>query len=125
MNKYLTLLLILAMTLQPLQAVGCDMAKDQAVDQVTQSQNVDPDKKPCADNMPNHDDMSDCCGTSITDDQPVCDHALSCGSCYLGTPLFSSLAKVSSNPSVHHRRIITSGEILPSHDYPLLRPPIS
>jgi hypothetical protein len=125
----MTLLLILAISIQPLQANGCDIDMDQSFGDVTQSHHMSMD----GDSMHGHDtdrkagqhNMPDCCDTEAVNDQQGCEHAMSCGNCYLSTSAISHLSRIVISWPVSYRPEIISGDILPSHDYPLFRPPIS
>lgn len=115
--KLWILILVLAISAQPLQAGSCDM--DMEKNQET-SHHMD------------HSDMdhSDheghkCCDSDESDSPTGCDSNMNCGPCFVSVSMISNLTKLSAEFSHHYTPGLSSGVVLPSHTTPPFRPPIS
>jgi len=116
--KLLILILVLAISVQPLQAGFCDMDMEKnqepshhmgQMDQMDQSDQ----------------DSHDCCDSDNSDSQEGCDGDMQCGFCFANVSAFPSMIKVNVS-WVHQYSLDFSSEfILPSHSSPPFRPPIS
>ena len=135
--KSLCFILIIALTIQPLQAGVCAMAPDQSEDQAQVEQNHHhsmamehaPTMSPNLSNGMNMDhsggEMPDCCDSDTAEQPADCADMTDCGNCYArGSVLVASSAPL-DQWLIQYRVLPTSGEIVPSHAYPPFRPPIS
>lgn len=108
--KVLILFLVLAISVQPLQAGLCDMEASQDASQT----------------MEHSDDMNHgCCDSDDSGSQPECGSMMHCGFC---SATFSTLPKTHDfNPSwvTRYSPGLSSNAVLPSHSSPPLRPPIA
>lgn len=112
--KALTLILILAICAQPLQAGFCAMDMDQG-----QSQGMAHDMD--TENSDGHG----CCDPEESDSGDACESGMHCGFCTAGVSLLPEALRVS--PVWHHGYAfeLSDGRVLPSHASPPYRPPIS
>ena len=111
--KLLILFLVLAISIQPLQAGFCDMdmEKDQEM-----SHHMDSSTK----------DGHDCCDTKASDQQQDgCGDEMNCGSCLSVASALLGMTKASPTWDKQHLQGFASGALLPSHSSLPLRPPIS
>ena len=103
------LFLILAIGVQPLQAVSsCDMEPEQA-----------PMHAVDGDGGNNHD----CCDPDPADTQAGCDHALQCGFCNVLVSNLSVVPIVAIGWDRSYARVLGSGQLTPCHSSPPFRPP--
>ena len=113
--KFLILILVLAISTQPLQAGFCDgdMEKNQET-----SHNMD---------QMNHSDHEshDCCDSDDSDSQEGCDSAMKCGFCSANVPALPIILKLNSAWAHQYYLDFSAEFVLPSHSSPLFRPPIS
>ena len=111
--KTLILILVLAISAQPLQAGVCDMETNQeAAHYLKQMENAG-------------DDRPDCCDSERANSQQGCDQQMYCGFCSAGVSTKSDLHGVTVIWLTLYAQDITSGEIKPSNSHPPFRPPIS
>ena len=116
--KFLILILVLAISAQPLQAGFCDMdmEKNQEIshnmDQMDQMDHTD------------HGDH-DCCDSGDIDSQESCDSEMKCGVCSANVTALPSMIKFNSAWVHQYSLDLSSGFILTSQSSPLFRPPIS
>ncbi len=111
--KTLILILVLAISAQPLQAGVCDMETNQeAAHYLQQLENAG-------------DDRPDCCDSERANSQQGCDQQIYCGFCPAGVSTKSDLQSGAVIWLTHYAQDITSGEIKPSNSHPPFRPPIS
>jgi hypothetical protein len=110
--KLLILILVLAISAQPLQAGACDMDMEKNQEST------------------HHMDMSgpnghDCCDTEDTDSLDGCEAGMNCGMCFVSVSAISSIPR--TVPVWSHLVYLesSSGVILPSHSSPPFRPPIA
>jgi hypothetical protein len=111
--KYLVLLLILAITAQPLQAGSCDMESDHADSHSMEQMDH------------GSDGMPDCCDSDDEEIRADCDIQMSCAACALATPAVSGLQCTSLMSLAGFPQTISAGEITPDHSCPPFHPPIS
>ena len=110
--KLLILILVLAISAQPLQAGVCDM--DMEKNQETT----------------HHMDMSssnghDCCDTEDTESDEGCDAGMNCSMCFVSVSAIPSIPRIVPLWSHPVYRESSMGVILPSHSSPPFRPPIA
>jgi len=110
--KTLTFILVLLISIQPLQAGFCDMESGQEAPQKMQ-----------------HSDAGahDCCDSDDADDsdsQSGCDSMMHCGSCNATVSTLPSILKLSARWATNYSPGLSSGVELPSHSAPPFRPPI-
>jgi len=110
--KFLILMLVLAISSQPLQAGFCDM--DMETGQETSHHMEDSDH-----------DSHDCCDPENTDGQEGCDSEMQCGPCFASVSALPGMIKVNPIWGNHQSWNLSSGIVLPSHSSPPFRPPIS
>ncbi len=111
--KTLILILVLAVSAQPLQAGSCDMETNQeAALHLKQMENAG-------------DDMPDCCDSERANSQQDCDQQMYCSFCSAGVSTKSDLQSVAVIWITLYTQDITSGKIRPSNSHPPFRPPIS
>lgn len=116
--KLLILILILAISAQPLQAGSCDM-------DLEKNQETSHDMSQMGQMDHSDDQKHDCCDTSDTDSEEGCDSQMKCGFCFATVPALPSLNKFNTIWAHQFSLDISPGLILPSHSSPLFRPPIS
>ena len=112
--RILTLILILAVSAQPLQAGFCAMGMDQG-----QSAPMD---------MPldmDHGDSHDCCETESSEAEENCEGGSHCGHCTVASPALPSVLRVPVAWLPVGEFEFSGGVLLPSHSSPPFRPPIS
>ena len=112
--RILTLILILAISAQPLQAGFCAMDMEQG-----QSSEME---------MPTGMDHSDdhaCCDPQDSDSDDACENGSHCGFCTAVTPLMPTVVRVADLWTCAHGFASEGGDLLPSHSSPPFRPPIS
>jgi hypothetical protein len=112
--KFLILILVLAISAQPLQAGFCDMDMDMEKSQET-SHHMDH----------SDDDGHDCCDKNDTDSQEGCGSEMNCGPCFVSVSTLPGLMKVNPVWGHQHYQNLSSDVVLPSHSSPPFRPPIS
>jgi len=110
--RLLILILVLAISAQPMQAGACDMSMDDNQEAT------------------HHMDMSgssghDCCDTEDSNSDKGCDAGMNCGMCFVSVSAMFSIPRVV--PVWSHPVYLesSSGVILPSHASPPFRPPIA
>jgi hypothetical protein len=110
--KFLILILVLAISAQPLQAGFCDMNMEK--------------NQESSHHMDHSDEVNhDCCDSNDADKQEGCGNEMNCGPCFVSVSMLPSLLKVNPTWGSHHSLDLSSGIVLPSHSSPLFRPPIS
>lgn len=108
--KALILLLILAITTQPIQAGFCDMEADQQAPQPMEQM---------------EHGSHDCCDPEQSESQQNCDGEIHCGFCGAVVSAVPGMPGTTINLDHLYSPKHASGAVLPSHSHPLLRPPIS
>ena len=108
--KFLTLLLVLVISAQPLQAGFCDMDLGQ--------------------NTSHHPEQADdtdhgCCDTDDSESLQDCDGKMHCGFCSANASALPDTLKVKATWVNYYSPGLSSGVVLPSHSSPPFRPPIS
>lgn len=112
--RLLTLVLILAISAQPLQAGFCAMGMDQGQSSST-DMSMDMD----------HGDGHECCETDTNEADGSCEGGSHCGHCTLASPAIPSVLRVPVAWQPAGEFEISAGVLLPSHSSPPFRPPIS
>jgi len=110
--RILILLLVLAISTQPLQAGFCDMDSEKGQESSHHMQDSE-------------NAGHDCCDTDDSESQDGCDGEMKCGFCFANLPAIPNALKFSSSWLSHFSLDLSSGVILPSHSSPPFRPPIS
>ena len=113
MMKYLTFILVLLISIQPLQAGFCDMESGQEAPQTMDHSDEG-----------NHD----CCDSDdsdASDSQSGCDSMMHCGSCNAAFSALPSILKFNARWATNYSPELSSGFELPSHSAPPFRPPIA
>jgi hypothetical protein len=110
--KLLALILVLAISAQPLQVGACDMDMENSQDSTRQMDSSGPDGH-------------DCCDTEDSDSDEGCGAGMHCGMCFVSVSAIFSIPRVV--PVWSHPVYLesSSGLILPSHSAPPFRPPIA
>jgi hypothetical protein len=108
--RFLILMLVLAISAQPLQAGSCDMDVGQEASHHSEQ---------------SEDTGHDCCDPDDSESPQGCDGNMNCGFCSANVPALSRTLKVTAVWANSHSPGITSGVVLPSHSSPPFRPPIS
>lgn len=130
-SKYLTLLLILALSLPPLQAESCDMQHGDSPDQQSQQHQQAMDSASHGSMDMSHEmngskhDMHGCCAVDPDVQNQDCGATMDCGTCSAFVSLPSSIAMISGQSAFSYSASMRSGLIVPSHSFPPYRPPIS
>lgn len=112
--KLLTLILILAISIQPLQAGFCAMDMEQGPPQ-DMAQDMD---------MGNSDGHG-CCDPEESDSESACEGGMHCGFCTAGVSLLPEIPRLSPTWHPDYTFSLSAGTIVPSHSSPPFRPPIS
>ena len=109
--KILVLILVLAISAQPLQAGACDMDMEKSQESTERMDMAG-------------SDGHDCCDTEDSDSDEGCGAGMHCGMCFVSVSAISSIPRVV--PIWSHPVYLesSSGLILPSHSAPPFRPPI-
>jgi hypothetical protein len=141
--KSLSFILIIALTIQPLQAGVCAMVNDQGEGQSQNQLEVKTSHQHSVSSGPagamehampmspgmnmDHSDeaMQDCCDSDSADQPTECADMNDCGSCYAGSSVLVALSTPLEQWLIQYKALPSSGEIVPSHAYPPFRPPIS
>ena len=112
--RLLSLILILAISAQPLQAGFCVMGTEQGqpvvMDMSTEM---------------NHGENHDCCETDTPETQESCEGGSHCGHCTVASPALPSVLRVPVAWLPAGEFEISAGVRLCSHSSPPFRPPIS
>ena len=111
------MILVLAISAQPLQAGFCDM--DMEKNQET-SHHMDHSGMDHSD----HEGYK-CCDSDESDSSTGCDSNMNCGPCFVSVSMISNLTKFSAEYTHQYTPRLSSGVVLPSHNTPPFRPPIS
>jgi hypothetical protein len=126
-NKCLTLLLILAMTLQPAQpllAGGCNMPVEQSGHGDHMATNIEGGHAGMQHGSET-ENLPDCCDAGPGNQQNTCDPSMSCAVCVVGTMAVPELPATLAYWHNSQLQTLSPSALPPSHTYPLLRPPIS
>jgi len=115
--KLWILILVLAISAQPLQAGFCDMEMEK--NQETSHQ-VDHSEMDHSDS-----ESHKCCDSDESDSPAGCDSTMNCGPCFVSVSMIANLTKFSSVLTYQHTLSLYSGVVLSSHTAPPFRPPIS
>jgi len=110
--RILTLLIVLAISTQPLQAGICDMDMEKSQESPHHMQDSE-------------NGGHDCCDSDESDSQDGCDSEMKCGFCFANLTALPDTIKLSSTWVNLFSLGLSSGVILPSHSPPPFRPPIS
>jgi hypothetical protein len=115
--KLLVLILVLAISAQPLQAGICDMNMEKNQESSHHMDHSDMD----------HSDTEGhkCCDSDDSESSVGCDSGMNCGPCFASVSMMPSLARFFADFSHSDALGLSPGVVLPSHTYPLYRPPIS
>jgi hypothetical protein len=108
--KFLTLMLVMMISTQPLQAGFCDM-------DMSQDNSHHPEQS--------EDTSHDCCDTDDSETPQGCDGNMHCGFCSANTSALPDTLKVKPTWVNYYSPNLLSGIVLPSHSSPPFRPPIS
>ena len=114
--KLLILILVLAISTQPLRAGACDM--DMEKNQETSHHMAHSDQD-------SDQNSHDCCDTNDADQQDKCDGGMNCGFCLANGFAIPGLIKISPSWGNHYSPALSTGVNLPSHSSPPFRPPIA
>jgi hypothetical protein len=108
--KFMILFLILAISIQPLQAGFCDMEAGQDITH----------------NMEHADDGNhDCCDSDDSGSLTECESMMHCGSCHAAYSSLPTIYKFNAGWVTHYFLGSSSGGVFPSHSAPPFRPPIA
>lgn len=110
--KLLVLILVLAISAQPLQIGACDMDMDNSQETTQQVEHPGSNKH-------------DCCDTEEADSQGNCEAGMHCGMCFVSVSALPVIPRVVSFWSHPVYSVSSTGDILPSHSSPPFRPPIA
>ena len=115
--KVLVLILVLAISAQPLQAGFCDMDMEKNQETSHHMDHSDMD----------HSDQENhrCCDSDESDSPTGCDSNMNCGPCFVSFSMIPSLARFFADITHSDALGLSPGVVLPSHTSPLYRPPIS
>jgi len=110
--KFFLLILILAISAQPLQAGFCDMDMEKSQETSHYLE------------QSGHDGH-DCCDSVDTDSQEGCNSEMNCGFCSASVSALPGMLKIDAILVHQYSQILSAGVVLPSHSSPPFRPPIS
>ena len=110
--KFLVLIIVLAISAQPLQAGACDMDMEEG-QKTTERLDM------------SGSDGQDSCDTDDSHSDEGCDAGMNCGMCFVSVSAISSIPRVVPVWSHPVYLETSSGVILPSHSLPPFRPPIA
>ena len=113
--RFLILILVMAISAQPLQAGFCDMDMEKNQETPHHMGQMDPSDS----------GGHDCCDTNDSDSQDGCDSLMDCGFCIATVPAIPSMMKFGASWVHKYSAHFPSGFVLPSHSSPPFRPPIS
>ena len=112
--RILTLVLIMAICAQPLQAGFCAMGMEQGQ---TVAMDMPMDK--------DHGGGHDCCDTEAPGAEDTCEGGSPCGHCTVASPALPSVLRVPVAWQPAGAFDFSAGVLPPSHSSPPFRPPIS
>lgn len=116
--KLWILILVLAISAQPVQAGSCAMGGEKGQETMHHMDAMEMDHE-------DHERHS-CCDSDESDPADSgCDGNMNCGPCFVSVSMISSLARVSAEFFHQAAPAVPSGVILPSHTAPPFKPPIS
>lgn len=108
--RFLILLLVLTMNIQPLAAESCDMVSAAHAGHQAQLDDTD---------------HGDCCDTETDAQAHDCQQASHCGTCTAAVFLASFKHAAVSTAALPFDKTLAAGQLPPSHSSPPFRPPIS
>ena len=108
--KYLVLILILALNIQPLQAGVCDMESEQAMTHHAAQDSGSED---------------DTCCAGLADSPVGCEHAFQCSFSTVFASLLPALSNLKLSIDNPQSGSLATSQLTPSHSSPPFRPPIS
>jgi hypothetical protein len=108
--KFLILMLVLTISVQPLQAGFCDL-------DMSQETSHHPEQSSDTDH--------DCCDPGDSESPQGCDGNMHCGFCSSNMPALPDILKATTAWVTNFSPDLSSGVVLPSHSSPPFRPPIS
>ena len=121
--KILSVILVLMIAAQPVQAGFCDMEPSGGAPQPMNMQHADMQHEGMQHEM-GHDGAShDCCAAANPDSGPGCDTLDQCGSCMAGTAAVPTFNTPYALPAFGSRVLLATDQVLPSHAAPPYRPP--
>jgi hypothetical protein len=115
--KFWVLILVLAISVQPLQAGFCDMNLEESPETSHQMDHSGQD--------PSGTGGHDCCGSDDSDSPAGCDGDMNCGPCFVSVSAIPSFTRFTTVVVRPDAPTLPSGVVLPSHTAPPFRPPIS
>ena len=110
--KFLILILVLAISIQPLQAGFCDMDMEKSQETSHHMERSD-------------DGNHDCCDSDDSDSQSGCESSMHCGPCHVFFSTLPSIYKFNSSWVTRYSSELSSNVVFPSHSAPPFRPPIA
>jgi hypothetical protein len=113
--KFLILFLILAISIQPLQAGVCDMDMEQGQEASHHMQAPDEGDHDCCDSE----------DSDGSDSQPNCGSLMHCGSCNASFSTLPDIYRFNASWVIQYSPALSSDALPPSHSTPLFRPPIA
>lgn len=114
----LSVILVLMIAAQPVQAGFCDMEPSGGAPQPMGMQHEGMQHET------GHDGAShDCCAAASPESGPGCDTFDQCGSCMAGTAAVPTLNTPYAVPAFGSRALLATDQVLPSHASPPYRPP--
>jgi len=124
--KYLVLFLIFTLTAPPVQASDCDMESGkQTGHDMSQMVKHSPQQSRQLENSDDGAAMTECCNSCKHESSLGCDQQMHCGSCVASLSLLQNFDTAAFVAISRHVWAFSAGAIVPSHSYPLIRPPIS
>ena len=115
--KFWVLILVLAITAQPLQAGGCPAEMEKSPETAHQMDHPGMDHP--------GQDSHDCCDPDDSDVSSGCGGNMNCSPCFVSVPIIPNPTRISAIITQQHTPGLSSGVVLPSHTTPPFRPPIS
>jgi hypothetical protein len=119
----LSVILVLVIAAQPVQAGFCDMEPSDGAPQPMNMQHADMQHEGMQHEMGHDGANHDCCASPDAESDPGCDTLDQCGSCTAGTAAVPALNTPYAVPAFGSRVLLATDLVLPSHAAPPYRPP--
>jgi hypothetical protein len=121
----LSVILVLMIAAQPVQAGFCAMEPSDGAPQHMDMQHEGMQHEGMQHEMGRDGAGHDCCAAADPESDPGCDRLDQCGSCMAGAAAVPALDGASAAPACKHRALLTTDQVAPSHAAPPYRPPTS
>lgn len=119
----LSIILILLIAAQPVQAGFCDMQPSGGATQDMDTQHAGMQHEGMPSEPGQDSNSHDCCASANPESDPGCAGLDQCGSCTAGLAAVPALSRACALPAASDRVLPVAGQLAPSHAAPPYRPP--